>query len=92
VTGVEWQTRVIDIYFFKDEDGSTVTVTIARYVEMLWDFLTPELSCHGIELLNIWFQQSGATAHTVRASMEIVQEMVSEHIISLRGKLQWPAH
>jgi hypothetical protein len=30
-------------------------------------------------------QQDGATAHTARASMEVVQEIFPEHIISVRG-------
>jgi hypothetical protein len=51
-------------YFFEDEDGRAVTVTSAHNVEMLRNILTPELSCHGIELLTIWFQQNGITTHT----------------------------
>jgi hypothetical protein len=31
-------------YFFEDEDGRAVTVTSARYVEILRNFFTPELS------------------------------------------------
>jgi hypothetical protein len=41
---------VMDPYFFDDEDGRAVTVTSARYVEMLRNFLTPERSRRGIEL------------------------------------------
>jgi hypothetical protein len=86
--------RVTGPYFFEDEDGHAVTVTSTCYIEMLWNFLTPELSCHGNELLTTWFQQDGTAAHTVRASMEVVREMFLDHIthISLRGELQWPAH
>jgi hypothetical protein len=58
---------------------------------MLWNFLKPELSHRGFELSIIWFQQDGATAHTARASMEVIQEMFPEHIISLRSELPWPA-
>jgi hypothetical protein len=82
--------RVIDFYFFKDKDGSAVAITSAHYFEMLWNFLTPELSC-GIVLLTIWFQQDCATAHTPRPSMEVIQEIFPEHIISLRGELPRPA-
>jgi hypothetical protein len=31
-------------YFFEDENGHVVTVTSVCYVEMLWNFLTPEVS------------------------------------------------
>jgi hypothetical protein len=39
----------------------------------------------------MWFQQDGATAHTARASTEVVREMFLEHVISLRGEIPWPA-
>jgi hypothetical protein len=78
--------RVIGPYFFKDKDGRSVTVISVHYVEILWNFLTPELS-RGFELLTIWFQQDGATAHKARTSIEVVWEMFPEHIISLRGEL-----
>jgi hypothetical protein len=40
-------------YFFEDEDARAVTVTSARYVEMLRNFLAPELSRRGTELYMI---------------------------------------
>jgi hypothetical protein len=83
---------VIGPYFFEGEDRHAVTVTSARYFEMLWILLTPELSCCGTELSTIWFQQDGATAHTERASMELIQEMFPEQVISLHRELPWPAH
>jgi hypothetical protein len=58
---------IMGLYFFEDEDGRTVAVTSARYVEMLRNFLTPELSRRGIELSTIWFQQDSATARTLTA-------------------------
>jgi hypothetical protein len=79
-------------YFFEGEDGHAVTVTSARYVEMLWNFLTPELSHCGIELSTIWFQQDGATVQTARASTEVIQEIFPEQVISLHSELPWPAH
>jgi hypothetical protein len=83
---------VIVPYFFEDEDGRAVRVTSARYVEMLRNFLTPELSRLGTELSAIWFQQDGGTARTARASIEFVREMFPEHVISLSGEFPWPAH
>jgi hypothetical protein len=78
-------------YFFEDEDGRAVTVTSARYVEMLRNFLTPEISRRGIELSTIWSQQDGAATYTARASMEFVRERLPQRVISLRGELPWPA-
>jgi hypothetical protein len=66
-----------------------VTVTSQRYVEMLCNFLEPRLN----ELGNasLWFQQDGVTAHTVRASMEVLREDFPGRLISLRGDIPWPA-
>jgi hypothetical protein len=74
-------------YFFEKE--RTVTVTSHRYVEMLCNFLEPRLN----ELGNasLWFQQDGATAHTARASMEVLREIFPGHFISLCGDIPWPA-
>jgi hypothetical protein len=77
-------------YFFEDEDGRAVPVTSARYVEMVRNFLTPEVS-RGIELSTIRFQQDGATAHTAIASMEVIREMFTEHVVSLHGEPPWSA-
>lgn len=54
------------------------------------------------ELFTIWFQQDGAIAYTVRVSIEVVQEMFQQHIISLhvcqislpvvRGTSKWSVH
>jgi hypothetical protein len=78
--------RVIGPYFFEDEDGRAVTVTSASYVKMPWNFLTPEMSCGGIELSAIWFQQDGTTGHIGKASMKVVREMFWEHVTSLHGE------
>jgi hypothetical protein len=82
--------RVIGPYSSEDEDDLAVTVTSARYVEMLRNLLTRELSC-GNELSTIWFQQDGATAHTARAFMDVAREVFAEHVISLLGEFSWPA-
>jgi hypothetical protein len=39
----------------------------------------------------MWFQQDGVTAHTETTSMEVLQEMFPERVISLRGEFPWPA-
>jgi hypothetical protein len=49
-----------------------VSVTSACYVDMLNNFLRPELQRRGVNMREMWFQQDGATAHTGRVSMEVV--------------------
>jgi hypothetical protein len=83
---------LIGPYFFEDNAGAAVMVTPECYVEMLRNFLKPELCRHGIDLHTIWIQQDGATAHTARESMDVLREMFPQHIISWYGDVQWPAH
>jgi hypothetical protein len=52
----------------------------------------PQPNHRGIELLTTWFQQDGATAHTVRTSMKVILEKFLKHAISLRSKFPWAAH
>ena len=47
--------------------------TSERYVEMLRNFLRPQLRSLRVNMVEMWFQQDGATAHTARASMTVVQ-------------------
>ena len=63
---------VIGPHFFEDEAGRSVTVNSARYTEMLYTFLEPELQKLGVEIQTLWFQQDGATAHTARTAMRNV--------------------
>jgi len=46
--------------------------TSEPYVEMLRNFLHPQIRSLRVNMEEIWFQQDGATAHTARASMTVV--------------------
>jgi hypothetical protein len=63
---------------------------ICSHVETLRNSLAPELGRRGIEFPVIWFEQNGATAHTARASVELVREIFPEWVTSLRSELPWP--
>jgi len=82
---------VIGPYFFEDEAGRAGTVNSARYTEMLRTFLQSELQRLGIETQTPWFQQDGATAHTVKTAMRVLNEMFPACMISQRGNIEWPA-
>ena len=75
---------VLGPYFFENNKGAAVTVTSKCYVAMLRNFCEPELR-HGINLSSVWFQQDGATAHTARASMSVLQETFPQPVISRGG-------
>jgi len=82
---------IVDPYFF--EEGETaVSVTSARYIDMLDNFLHPELQRCGVNMREMWFQQDAATAHTARVSMKVVRRMFPQHVISRFGNVSWPPH
>lgn len=81
---------VIGPYFFEDAQGAIVTVNSERYIAMLENFFIPEFRRRGIDTRNVWFQQDGATAHTARASMEVVRRIFPGHVISRFGDVPWP--
>ena len=65
-------------------------MTSERHVEMLHNFLRPQLRSLGVNMEEMWFQQDGATAHTARASMTVVQQMFPQHVVSRLGGVSWP--
>lgn len=78
---------IIGPYFFKDDQNRNVTVNGARYRAMISDFL-PEMEELG--LVDMWFQQDGATCHTSRESMDILRNEFGEQFISRNGPVNWP--
>ena len=82
---------VWELLFF-EEEGSTVTITLDHYYEMLKRLLRPKI----IRLLadhnpdDVWFQQDGATSHSSQRSLGILRDMFPGHLVSLRGDIGWP--
>ena len=62
--------EVIEPYFFKNE-GENVTVTGARYCQMLEDFVQPWVQ----NKPPMWFQQDGAIAHTAQETLNLLQDI-----------------
>jgi hypothetical protein len=79
---------IIGPYFF-EEDNRCVTINSERYVNMLQQFLAPQLQQNNFGV--VWFQQDGATAHTARHSMAVLREMFPGRLISRYGDIPWPA-
>ena len=69
---------VIGPYFFESEPGNAVTVNGVRYHNMITEFLWPQLM---VWIWKTWFQQDGATCHSVREITELLQD-----------KISWPCH
>jgi hypothetical protein len=77
--------------FSEDETSSAVIVTSDRYMHMANEFLFREGRRRDIDLATFWFQQAGATARTSRQSMNTLKTVFELRIISLYGKISWPA-
>lgn len=83
-----WHGGIIGPYFFEDGQGATVTVNGDRYRSMITDFFWPQLE--DVDITNMWFQQDGATCHTARAKMALLQEKFGDWIISKNADFVWP--
>lgn len=84
------QTCIIGPYFFEDGHGIAVTVNSERYVEMITNFFSPELRRRRVPFRRVWFQQDGATAHTARATMNVIRPLFPGRLISRFGDVHWP--
>ena len=65
----------------------TVTINSERYRHIITDLFLPAIEEYDLE--NMWFQQVGATCHTTRANMALLQETFPGHVISGRGYINW---
>ena len=85
--GVTANEIIIGPYFFEDEEGNQVTVTGARYRTMIQDFLEPWVQGQPEQMC---FQQDGATAHSARETMQMLQNIFQDRIISRGCEINWP--
>ena len=83
------KTGVIDPYFF--EDDNAVTVNSECYTEMINNFFLSELRRKRISIRRGWFQQNGATAHSARASKDVIRHLFPGCLISRFGDIHWPS-
>lgn len=82
----------VDWYIFlENKAGGAVTVNSTCYFETLRAYLKPNLQRFGVEIQILWFQQDGATAHTVRNAMWVLGTIFPDHVNSGRGNTEWPA-
>jgi len=78
---------IIGPQFFENEAGNAVNAD--RYVEMLQNFFTPQLACFPV-IVNMLFQQDGATSHTARMSMNAVNALFPNRVVSRNRDNPWP--
>ncbi|GFU82597.1 transposable element Tc3 transposase [Trichonephila clavipes] len=55
---------------------------------MITNFFIPELNNH--DVLELWFQQDGATCHTARATIDLLKDTFGHRLISRFRSVNWP--
>ena len=83
-----WSTGIIGPFFFENEQGQAVTANGDRYRAMLNEFFFTKIEKEDIG--NIWFQQDGASCHTVIATLDVLSPVFQDCIISSRADVVWP--
>lgn len=83
------ENAIIGPFFFEDGNGQTTTVNGERYGEMLNEYFIPAVD--GMDLVDPFFQQDGATCHTTRDNMSILRTRFPGQLISRFGDIEWPA-
>ncbi|GFW36357.1 uncharacterized protein TNCV_3712771 [Trichonephila clavipes] len=83
-----WAGGIIGPYFFKNDEGHSVTVNGDRYRAIITNFFIPELNNHDVQ--ELWFQEDGATCRTARATIDLLKDTFGDRLISRFGPLNWP--
>ena len=83
--GADFGPEAIGPFFFENEQGEAVTVNIDRYRAMLNELLFTKIDEEDIG--NIWFQQDGATCHTVEATLNVLHAL-KDNICEAIGDIQ----
>ena len=78
-----WSKGINGKFFFKNEQREAITVNGDHYQTMLNEFLFTKIEEEDIG--NIWFQQEGATCHTAKDTLDVLQPDFEDRIISLRA-------
>lgn len=75
---------IIGPFYF---DGN---VTAEAYLELLGDFVMPQLHELGLDLTKIWFQHDGAPAHRAFVTQDFLNDNFTNWI-GFGGRIKWPA-
>ena len=65
-----------------------VTVNGDCYLAILNEFLFTNIE--EVNIGNIWFEENGATCHSVEATLDVLRPVFEDRIISRRANVVWP--
>ena len=83
-----WSRGIIGQFFFKNEQGETITINGNRYRAMLNEFLFIKIKEENIG--KIYFQQDGSTCHTAEATLDVLRPVFEDRIFCRRADVVWP--
>ena len=79
-------------FFFEASNGTTVTINKDRYVGILEKLWLKIADDPDLDTQTVWFQQDGASPHTLRAALSWLEDHFGERVISRKTQTPWPAH
>ena len=83
---------IIGPFWFESDVGDTVTVNKERYIVALNKFWRTLCTHRGVQRKEQWFQQDGATPHTVNITMEWLDRRFAGRLISRYHVPDWSLH
>ena len=83
---------MMSFFFFEDDDGDAIPVNEERYRNMISTFFIPQLRRRTRSTRKEWFQQDGATPHTARATLNLLEKTFAERVILMKTDFKWPPH
>ncbi|GFX12987.1 transposable element Tc3 transposase [Trichonephila clavipes] len=98
---VEWAKNEIAVVpdfhkriFFSDEAHFWLNGYVNKQNCRIWSEANPqvyvETPLHPEKLIELWFQQDGATCHTARATIHLLKDTFGDRLISRFGPVNWP--
>ncbi|GFW59173.1 transposable element Tc3 transposase [Trichonephila clavipes] len=98
---VEWAQNEIAVVpdfhkriLFSDEAHFWLNGYVNKQNCRIWSEANPqvyvETPLHPEKLIELWFQQDGATCHTARATIDLLKDTFGDRLISRSGPVNWP--
>jgi hypothetical protein len=82
---------IIGPYFLEHDNGSITTVISGSYANIVPTFVTDLATGFPEVNKTCWFQQDGMMSHVARASVDTIQLIFYNCIISRNGDIPWPS-
>ncbi|GFT55056.1 uncharacterized protein TNCV_2325611 [Trichonephila clavipes] len=80
------------LYYYSSRDAYFYASPSMGWEMVERDFIIPNTSWRreGGKCDELWFQQDGATCHTVRATIDLLKDTFGDRLISRFGPVNWP--